>query len=40
MEERARWARINNFDAKQYEAERVRLEARLRDLLDDEDVNA
>ncbi len=40
MEERARWARINNFEAKQYDAERLRLEARLRLLLDDEDVKA
>ncbi len=40
MEERARWARINNADrasVAKYDAERVHLEERLRGLLDDED---
>ncbi len=41
MEDRARWAAINNQPAKQlakYDTERLRLEERLRHLLDDEDV--
>ncbi len=40
MEERARWARINNADrasVAKYDAERVHLEQRLRDLLDDDE---